>query len=311
MFLRIVCYYVLVKKYLTITSLVLIILGTIFLNFFYISKMSFAKNLETTTLETPKTPESFFSYLKNITKELSTNRQTLVKEVVLENSIRVPILVYHGMRPLRPNDGDLVKMFNTEPQVFEKQMQYLKDNNYSVISFNDLYEALNSGKKLSEKSVILSFDDGSQSQYDYAFPVLKKFNFTATFFIFTSAPGHKYFLTWDEIKELDAAGMTIGSHTLNHPYLDKITDPKELEKQIIYGKTSLEKHMGKIVDFFAYPFGEYNDQIIEVVKKSGFKMARSIHIGRYHTIADLYTLKGILINSDYKRFVRELEKTTK
>ncbi len=262
------------------------------------------------TVETLKTTEGFPDYLKGLPKELSV-QEIPSNEKVSSHSIRVPILVYHSIRPERPTDTDFIKSFNTEPQSFEKQMQYLKDNGYSVVSLNDLYDALTAGKKLPEKSVILNFDDGWQDQYDNAFPILKKFNYTATFFIFSSAPEHKYFMTWDEIKELDAAGMTIGSHTLNHPYLEKITDEKELEKQIFYGKKSLEKHIGKTADLFAYPFGEYNDQIISVVKSAGFKMARSIHNGRYHSLEDLYTIKAIITNSDYNRFVRELEKVTK
>lgn len=221
-------------------------------------------------------------------------------------TVRVPILTYHSIRPYYPGETTFVKEFDVQPSIFEKQLDYLNEQGYVGISFRDLIDHLNTGKPLPKKPVILSFDDGWENQYEYATPILKRKGFTATFFIFTNAIGHKKYMTWDQVIALDAAKMTIGSHTKSHPYLSKMTDRAALWREIAESKAIIESHLHKPTYVFAYPFGLYNNEDVSMVKEIGYEAARSTHWGWSHTKSDLFTLKSIQAATDLSAFIRDL-----
>lgn len=222
------------------------------------------------------------------------------------DAIKVPILIYHSISPHNINQSAIQKYYDVAPESFEKQLQYLRDNGYTVLGLDFLADALTQTITLPQKSVVLTFDDGWENQFQRAYPLLKKYNYTATFFIFTHSIDSESFLTWDQIRTMDDGGMTIGGHTRTHPYLPGITDPVILRREIIGGKSVLENRIGHAIDLFAYPYGHYTDQIIEIVKEAGYKAARSAYKGVYHTSDDLYKLRGIEATDDFDNFVRDL-----
>ncbi len=245
----------------------------------------------------------FLAKFGNFDKELSLQN---IPEVIKQGSVQVPILIYHSMLPHTPNQSPIQKYYDVAPESFVRQMQYLKDNDYEVISLDTLSRALKQNISLSSKSVVLTFDDGWRSQYTYAFPVLKKYGFTATFFIYTDVIGSNYFLTWDQVRLMNNEGMTIGGHTESHPYLPDIHDPAVLRKEIIDGKHIIENQIHQSIYLFAYPFGHYSDQIIQVVKEAGYDIARSTYKGTHHTVDDLYKLKGIEVTDDLNKLIKDL-----
>jgi peptidoglycan/xylan/chitin deacetylase (PgdA/CDA1 family) len=228
------------------------------------------------------------------------------KEVPAPGAMHVPILIYHSVRPHLLFETELLNRYTVSPAAFEKQLQYLKANNYTVVGLDYLDDALIEKIELPPKTVVLTFDDGWQNQYVYAFSLLKKYGYTATFFVYTDAIGNRGFLTWDEIKEMDNAGMTIGGHTESHPYLAQIDDPGTLREEISGGKKIIDSNLGRPTTLFAYPFGYYNDQIIKIVKEAGYTLARSTHKGAYHTPDDLYKLKGIEVTDDLNKLEKDL-----
>lgn len=252
--------------------------------------------------------DEFEKFFIQNTQELQTERSLQnIKEAPVPDALNVPILIYHSVRPHRPLETYLLRYYDVAPEQLEKQLRYLTDNKFTVIGFDVLYRALTQAAPLPPRPVILTFDDGWENQYQYAFPLLKKFDVTATFFIYTDPIDvSDHFLTWDQIAEMDDAGMTIAAHTRSHPYLVKIKDVNVLRQEIIGGKNIMEDRLGKKVNFFAYPFGHYNDKILEVVHEAGFKMARSTYRGIYHTSKDLFSLKGIEVTDDFKQFVKNL-----
>lgn len=258
-------------------------------SFFIVGFVAFAEVHETAIAD-EGFARWFKSYFIASQPEQIITRETYQKPLSGQ-AITVPIIVYHSVRPNYPGQTAAIKRYTTEPDVFEKELIYLKNKNYHTISFNEVLEYFDSGKPLPSKSVILTFDDGWENQYVYAFPLLKKYGFTGTFFIFTNAVGHKHFMTWDQIKELDAAGMTIGGHTKTHPYLTKITDPQKLTNEISGGKKIIEEHLGKTIQTFAYPFGFYNNTVVQAVKDAGYRIGRTSSAGINHTQKDLLTLK--------------------
>jgi peptidoglycan/xylan/chitin deacetylase (PgdA/CDA1 family) len=248
--------------------------------------------------------EAAFSKINQFDLEHSLQQSP---ENIQSGSIKVPVLIYHSVRPHTPGQTVMQQRYDVAPDIFENQLKYMKDKGYTVISLDYLADALSKNIVLPPRSVVITFDDGWYNQYTYAFPLLKKYDATATFFIISDYVGGNSFLTWDQIRAMDNSGMTIGGHTRTHPYLIDITDPKVLQNEITGSKQIIEKEIGHKIDLFSYPYGHYSDQTIQAVKDAGYRMARSTYKGVYHTNADLYTLKGMEVTDDMKAFMDALK----
>lgn len=257
--------------------------------------------------------ENFLSYFHR-----SQPEQVITKDVYQKpsagTSVAVPVIVYHSVRPTYPGETFDVKRYTTEPETLDKELAFLRDNNYHVISLDALSKYFDDGIPLPAKSIVLTFDDGWQSQYTYAFPLLKKYGLSATFFIFTNAIGHKNFMTWDQVKEMNLAGMDIGGHTKTHPYLTKITDPEILEKEITGGKQIIEEHIGHTIDTFAYPFGLYNASTTQAALSAGYRIARTSRPGIWHTEKSLLELTALYDQDSsalFSKFISTTEQVAK
>ncbi len=223
----------------------------------------------------------------------STSTPFWLQAVSSPGAVNVPILVYHIVRPSYPDDSAEVRALAHTPEVFDAQMTYIQDAGYHLISFRDLSDHFQYGTSLPQKPMILSFDDGWKDQFEYAFPILLKHHYTATFFVFTNSIGKRSFLSWDNLKTLRDAGMTIGSHSRSHPYLTHITNPAALADEIFGSKKILEKNLGITVNEFAYPFGQYNQAIIALVQQAGYTSARGDFYSGQQSQSILYTLSAI------------------
>ncbi len=221
---------------------------------------------------------------------------------------RLPILIYHSVRPYYPGITNLVKEYTVPPDIFEDQMKYLRDNGFTVVTFDDLSAYFQAGAALPAKPVMVTLDDGWENQYIYAFPILKKYKYVGTFYIYPSVIGKKHFLIWPEIKEMIAGNMVIASHSQSHPELPKITDPVLLKKEISGSKEVIEKELGIRIMDFAYPFGAYNDQSVQMVKDSGYRSARTVRAGVRADSSAPFTIDGIIITGDFNRFVSLVNK---
>lgn len=219
------------------------------------------------------------------------------------DSLRVPILVYHNVQPAA--DGRAVRSaeLTMRPEAFAEQMQYLKDQQITVISLGTLVDALEKKCGVPERSVVITFDDGRVNQYQYAYPVLRKHGFTATFFPFTHAMNKnpRYF-TWDQLREMQAAGMTIGSHTHLHVRVDKVRDPKVMHSEITGSREILQKQLGTSAEFFAYPFGAMSASGDSAIKAAGYRAARSFGGGAWNSVRDLPRLRAVPITENMTHF---------
>ena len=185
-------------------------------------------------------------------------------------------------------------------------MKYLQAAGFHVISFGDLERYLDRGIPLPPQPVILSFDDGWEDQLTYALPILQKYRYTATFFIVTNYVGLRDFLSWSQLRQLYLAGMIIGSHSRSHPFLDRITNPNLLESEIVESKLTIEQHLGSSVNEFAYPYGAYNQAIIAMVEKAGYRAARADYPGVWHSNNDRYFLSAVTAPADVTAFEKRL-----
>jgi len=217
----------------------------------------------------------------------------------------VPVLMYHNVQPHYPGESAIQKRYAVEPAALEAQLRYLRDNGYTVIPLAALADHLLNGAALPARPVVLTFDDGWVSQYENALPLLEKYGVKATFFVTTHYLGHGRFMSWDQVKDLDARGQTIASHTLTHPFLTRLSDGR-LAAEVGESKAELEKFLGKPVDYFAYPFGDLNRRVVAAVQAAGYRAARTTIDGRHQTVGRLHVLRCLEIHSDLDEFIRLL-----
>lgn len=203
----------------------------------------------------------------------------------------VPVVMYHHVKP-RP-----IKELNTvTPKDFERQMKFLIKYHYNVLSMDQYIQMKQNGEDFSRNTVVLTFDDAYEDNYIYALPVLKKFHLPATEFVISDLVGHKLYMNWDQIKEMEKEGITIGSHTRRHAYLpllpvDLLKDELEGSKQII------EEHLGHPINFIAYPTGGFKEEVKRAVADAGYLAGFTTNRGYDKSNTDLFELKRIHVNS--------------
>ncbi len=222
--------------------------------------------------------------------------------------VKVPILVYHSVKPLEVGETLIQRTYQVEPAIFERQIRYLSEQGYSPITPDDMASYFRAGRDLPSKPVMVTFDDGWENQYEYARPILEKYKIRATFYVFTNPIGRdKRFMTWDQLRQLLAEGMTIGSHTRSHPYLTRLADEKALIDEIDGSKKRLEEELGVTVNSFCYPFGLRDQRVEDLVRQAGFTTARGLRNYVVFDQPDLLNLGGFIITDNFSRFQRILE----
>lgn len=139
--------------------------------------------------------------------------------------------------------------------------------------------------------VSLNFDDGYLSSYSQAFPSLEKWGMKGVFYIITGAVSHgiSLYMNSDMILELSEHGHEIGAHSRSHPHLPEI--PRAEARLEIQGAKSELQDLGIDVSTFAYPFGEYNAEVRNIVQESGYSGARSVEPGFNDASSDRFLLK--------------------
>ena len=191
--------------------------------------------------------------------------------------IRLPILRYHHVsEPL----GLSVKGMQVSPNEFEQQMSFLFQKGYRCLSLPDVIVNFQEGKPQPERSFVLTFDDGYFDIYKNAFPVLKKFGFSATVFVVVKPveDGVPGYLSWQQMRELTQNQFTFGSHTLTHPRLPSL-DTKTIGRELDESKKVIEDRLGGPVDLLAYPYGESNEDIQDMAYKTGYHAACGVTLG--------------------------------
>jgi len=209
---------------------------------------------------------------------------------VLSRHYALPILMYHSVNPLAEKRNKLA----ITPDLFERQMRFLKVHNYNVVPLESLVVLLKEKKKAPPGTVAITFDDGYKDNYIYAYPILKKYQLPATIFIIIQEVGRPRndCLSWDGIKEMRDSGLiSFGSHAVGPDPLYKMKTEEELRRQIFDSKKMLEEKIGAQVFAFSYPEGMFDEHIKELVKEAGYKMAVATHPGRKFANDDLFALK--------------------
>jgi peptidoglycan/xylan/chitin deacetylase (PgdA/CDA1 family) len=221
----------------------------------------------------------------------------------------IPILTYHRF------SNDCSSPLCVRRSLFDDQMRYLKENGFHAISPEQLLAFLDYKAGLPKKSVLITMDDGYRSAYEIAYPILKKYGFTATLFIYTNFVGvSKMAITWDQLKELKANGFTIGSHTIKHSDLTMREDGESdadwkarIEMELHGSKQILDKKLNQDTIVLAYPYGKYDKRSITTARKAGYKLAMSVQRGGNPFFADpLYLRRDQILRKDMQTFISRL-----
>jgi peptidoglycan/xylan/chitin deacetylase (PgdA/CDA1 family) len=222
----------------------------------------------------------------------------------------IPVLTYH--RFAENCDSPLCM----PASIFELQMQYLKDNGYHVIKAEQLLDFLEYRRGVPKKSVLITMDDGYRSVYDIAYPILKKYGFTAILFIPTSfVSTSRMAITWEQLKEMQMNGFTIGSHSVYH---SDLSQPKESEthaeylariKEELYGsKKIIDQKLDQNTYLLAYPFGYYDQRSVQIAREAGYKIAMSVKRGGNPFFANPLTLRrDQILKKDMQTFSSRLK----
>jgi peptidoglycan/xylan/chitin deacetylase (PgdA/CDA1 family) len=172
-------------------------------------------------------------------------------------------------------------------EMFDQQMRLLKEKGYRVISLDQFFDFLEFKAPLLPKSVVITIDDGWRSMYEIAFPILKKYGYPATLFIYTDMiTGTSKTLSWDLLQEMAGYGIDIQCHTKSHRNLT-LPAKKEpfknyfanLEKELAVCKGMIKKKLNQEVKYLAYPYGDTTSLVIELAKKLGYRGAFTIQRG--------------------------------
>jgi peptidoglycan/xylan/chitin deacetylase (PgdA/CDA1 family) len=220
---------------------------------------------------------------------------------------RIPVLMYHSIN-YDPNDP--TNVLRVPKAKFAAEMKWLYDNGYTTLSLDELYDAVSNNKPVYKKSVVLTFDDGYEDNFQSALPVIKQYHFKATVFMITSEIGDSKngYLTAAELKEMDKSGMKIECHTVTHPDLDTLSYNKQYA-ELANSKAALETLLGRTINFIAYPSGRYNDNTIAAAKKTGYKMCFKMKGGIAALSDNRYEFPRAFVGENLADFISRVEGT--
>ena len=226
--------------------------------------------------------------------------------------IGASILMYHSIA------DNLDEAYTVSTNNFRKQIAWLYDNRFEVISLSSLIRSIQAeDKKGLRKKVVITFDDGFQDFVINALPILQEYNATATVFLVTDLLGKEAdwnrlkmrLMTEDEVRHIKEQGISLGSHTATHINL-KQADPEEANRQI---KESLEalKGLGETFFSLAYPWGQWSEQVAGMVKDAGYECALAVGEQTRMSVDDCYQLPRITMTQDMdqNRFKSLLNRT--
>ncbi len=212
----------------------------------------------------------------------------------------IPILCYHRFGPVAS------KMIVT-PDAFAAQLDYLARNGYRVVRLSQLTEFLAGRSGLPDRAVMITVDDGHISTYQYAYPLLKKYGFPATFFVYSDFIGAGEALRWNQIKEMAASGLIdFEAHSKTHSNL-VVRLPGEsdqryrerLDAEIRVPQEILQRNLGTTVDLYAYPYGDANELVLERLGAADFRLGVTVNPGGNPFFAPPTMLRRSMVFGDH------------
>jgi peptidoglycan/xylan/chitin deacetylase (PgdA/CDA1 family) len=170
---------------------------------------------------------------------------------------------------------------------FRSQIRFLRESKLPIMNVTQSFTGPSNG-------VVLTFDDGCETDLLTAAPILKDAGFNATFYITTGFLGSRGYLLPGQVRELSDAGFEIGCHSMTHPYLDELGS-NDLRRELLDAKAQLEEMIGRKVDHFSCPGGRWSPQVADVAKQSGYLSVATSRVGRNGSSSDRFSLARVAI----------------
>lgn len=226
----------------------------------------------------------------------------VVRVVSWVNRKHVPILCYHSVI-------DTEHRLNSDPHkqhiplpLFLRHLDYLQKH-HRVISLHEFQYARRTNQALPDNAVVLTFDDGFQDFATVVAPHLISRKLPATVFVITDRasgnlpPNGESFLTWDEIRELAASGLDIGSHTCSHPRLPDLSLP-DVMRELSESQAAVRSHTQQAKVALSYPFGQTSEQVSRIAGSAGYSCAIAADRGPNLLNVNFHALSRTVIASD-------------
>ena len=235
---------------------------------------------------------------------------TDVSACEMTRQFSVPVLMYHRVDNLDPRQpqSKLLRGLTVSPETFRKQMEYLVSHGYRGIPLDNVENAVLHGGELPKRAVAITFDDGYDSVFDHAYPVLRKYGLPATIFVVTSVVGRPHHVTWDELRLMKKHGIDCASHTVHHPDLTKLS-LAQIDLELRGSRIRIKRETGESVDSLAYPGSRYDVEVVRDMRRSGYLIGWRDHGGPVHPTNRLYYLPRVRISgrdsmAEFKRLMR-------
>lgn len=235
--------------------------------------------------------------------EQTTEKTTKAEDVKAEKKMaslaemlakaEVPVLCYHHIRTFDTRKSLRMKEYEVTPEGFAAQMKALSENGYHTILPEQLYNYLTMGDTLPSKPIMLTYDDTDEEQFSIAKPEMDKYGFKGVYFMMTIPIDRPNYMTEKQIRQLADEGHVVADHTWDHHKVTKYTSA-DWDKQLLDSKKELEAIAGKSVQYFAYPFGLWNREAIEELKKRDYKLAFILSTKR-DTLNPLHTIRRTIV----------------
>lgn len=209
--------------------------------------------------------------------------------IYLPSKYAVPILMYHNV------DYNKKDILTVSPEDFSRQLMFLKKGNYNVITLGELADLFIYRRNIPAKTVVITFDDGKENNFTYAYTLLKICKIPATMFVIPGHCGSDGYLTIRQIKEMAQNNIDIGSHSLNDVWLPGCDDIK-LREEVYGSKKALESITGKKANFISYPLGGFDSRVRMAVMKAGFRGGCATAPGSFVANNDIYALKRVKVS---------------
>ena len=212
----------------------------------------------------------------------------------------VPILCYHRF-------GGAANKMSVSPSNFAAQLEWLTTNDYHVIRLSQLVGFLQGREALPKRAVVITIDDGYESVYRHALPALRKYKVPATLFAYTDFLGAGDALTWPQLQEMASSGLVdIQAHSKSHRNLIERsageTDERyrqNMEAEVKVPREVLEKRLPVKVRYYAYPYGDANELVLDILGRQHYELAVTVNPGGNGFFAQPYMLRRTMIFGDH------------
>lgn len=211
----------------------------------------------------------------------------------------VSILMYHHVSESTPRSTSVT------PDELRAHLEYLQENDFSVISLPDALAGIRGEKKLPDKAVVLTFDDAYENIFLQGRPILNEFNMPWTLFVTTDPIGQRSYMSWDQIRQLHDEGVIIANHTTDHDHMPRRIDGESDQQRIararqniLDAEAAIENEVGVSHKLFAFPYGEYDNELLELVEELGFT-GFAQHSGGFGPTSDIRAIPRFAAAGSY------------